>query len=85
MSGVATGKMVTLHARWSGDPPQVGDYLRSQGAAARFAYRIMEATPIGDRIKLRCERIRADAVPDGATLHVWKWEPRSPIKGMVWT
>lgn len=82
---VATGKIVTLHARWTGDPPVAGDYMRSQGAHTRFAYRIVEVTPNGSRLDLRCEQTGAWEVPEGARVHVWKWDRRSPTKGLVWT
>jgi hypothetical protein len=81
---------VKLHARWTGAPPNVGDYLMST-TRPRFAYLICEISRV-DRIvswdpvlktefqyfKIATERKPLDAVPKDARVHSWHWDKREP-------
>lgn len=82
---VATGKPVSINARWDGDPPKPGDYLRGL-VRPRFAYRIVAIMPTrtarslteSGRYTFHVERLPAGDVPAGATVHPWKWDSRDP-------
>lgn len=77
---VATGKR--LRARWEGDPPKVGEYLRSsvrpvyayviRGVRERRAYKLATARSL----ELVVDRVAADDVPADAIVHPWRWDPR---------
>lgn len=65
-----------LRARWEGDLPRIGDYMMSQ-SRPRNAYRIVyvrERKP--GTIDLVVDRVSATTVPEGATVHPWKWDAR---------
>ena len=55
----------------------------SQGRA-RFAYRIIGVEGSGENYRFEVERVTADAVPLGATVHAWKWDPRHKT-GAAWS
>lgn len=66
-----------LRARWTGDLPQVGDWLASP-SRPRYGYRIEKIIVAGlGKLKLGVERVPAAEVPwDSATVHAWRWDPR---------
>jgi len=83
---------VKLRARWTGTPPNVGDYLMST-QRPRFAYRICEVSR-HDRIvrwdseiktefqhySIAAERKPLDTVPKDAHVHPWRWDKRARQK-----
>jgi hypothetical protein len=89
-------RTVHLHAKWFGEPPKPGEFLRSE-KRPRHAYRIREVTPRGmssdvpidlygeptQRIDLQCEVVDLADVPTDAIVHPWKWDSRDK-KGVVW-
>lgn len=87
---VATGKKtgrktMTLRARWSGEPPAVGDYLMGSGGRVRSAYRIVCITPRASVLELEVDKVSPTSVPDGATVHDWRWDARSSRNGAAWS
>lgn len=68
--------------------PVIGDWLMSS-TRPRWAYRIVHlkgerplasfrpgAAPAAWQVTFECRRFRPDQVPEGATVHPWKWDPR---------
>jgi hypothetical protein len=73
---------IELPARWHGDPPRAGDYLKSPGRA-RVAYRVLEARrkdPRRNRMRygyvFTVVRVAVDAIPKNARVCDWYWDPR---------
>lgn len=67
---------VTLHARWRGNPPRLGDYLMAR--RARGGYQIVDIKPGSAPYDLRfvVERVpRAEA--ERAGYHEWVWDRRA--------
>lgn len=67
-----------LRAKWTGQPPCIGEYLMSQHRP-RFAYRIAAITTGDSESKLEFEvdKVKLHSVPDDAVVHPWKWDPRT--------
>ena len=70
-----------LPARWSGNPPAPGDFLKSP--RGRIAYHILEVRRRNPRTNARrygyvflVERRRPEDIPAEATVHAWRWDPR---------
>jgi hypothetical protein len=80
MAAVLT--VVTLRARrLTGDPPRAGELMAS--ATGKTVYRILGVTtvrtagdPLGERYRLAVGRLPQAEVPDGATIHPWRWGRR---------
>jgi hypothetical protein len=80
----ATRTVLTLRARrLTGEPPRAGELMAS--ATGKTVYRILAVTrvrtagdPLGERYRLACDRLRQAEVPDGATIHPWRWDRRAP-------
>ncbi len=84
---VATGKTSPpkkISARWSGEPPAIGEYLQSQ-LRPRGAYRIVSVVerPSG-MLDLLVDRVENKDVPSDAVVHAWKWDPRTKV-GAAWS
>lgn len=73
---------VSMQARWHGEPPKVGEYLRSNGPGTRYAYRIASIVRLGqlNMYVIEAHRIETSAVPLNAMIHVWKWDSRDRTK-----
>ena len=74
------GPPVTLRAWWTGDAPEVGQFLQS-AHRPRYGYEIvgvkLRKGPLGGRtFTLTCVRWRPTDVPEGATVWPWRWEKR---------
>lgn len=85
--------IVSVRARWDGQPPQIGEYLAARGHATKYAYRIVGVRLGKERpsdhgataYELDAERIPIKELPSGVTVHPWKWDPRSKgDQGRVW-
>jgi hypothetical protein len=55
--------------------PRIGDYLMSQ-TRPRNAYLIVHVRELTKNLDLVVERVSATDVPEGATVHPWKWDAR---------
>ena len=66
-----------IRARWDGEPPRIGDFLRSPGERARYAYAIWDVdVKSPGRLVLNVQRVDVSEVPAKATVHNWKWDAR---------
>lgn len=77
------GKPCTLTARWPGTPPGPGQFLKSPGPRARYAYEITAVKRIDPKknkgrynLRLVCVRWQPSEVPPEATIHEWHWDRR---------
>lgn len=74
-------KPLVMRARWHGEWPQPGDYLRS--IKATRAYQIIDVTPMkgailgGRRLRIRVWPVHLHDIDDGARVHTWKWDART--------
>ncbi len=79
-----TRTVITLRARFCGDPPLPGELMAAP--TGRVVYRIetvwtlrTAGEPTGaHRYRLTCARLAASEVPQGATIHPWRWGSRTP-------
>jgi hypothetical protein len=72
------GKAKTLKAHWAGNvPPRPGHFLVSVHRP-RVAYEILEVKEANGSpthpYRLRVSSFPLSDVPDGATIHGWKWD-----------
>jgi hypothetical protein len=89
-AGKAIDVRCVLRARWQGPLPVASEYLMARGHRARFAYRIVEVeqrSKDGDitHLMLTVDRLPIADVPDGATVHEWRWDQRGRNKGAAWS
>jgi hypothetical protein len=47
------------------------------------AYRITKVTPRSKVLELECDRLPPSSVPEGATVHAWRWDARTK-QGAAW-
>ena len=80
-----------LHARWSGPPPRVGDYLASP-TRPRFAYRVRGVRRVDPlvrwdparkaelhRLAIEVDRVPIAELPTAARVHDWRWDKRARV------
>lgn len=65
-----------MRARWSGEPPKVGEYFASSPDRARMCYRIVAIRGDVPRLVLTVERYRLVDLPAGVIVHLWEWDRR---------
>ena len=80
---VRTKPLIRLDMNWDGEPPRVGHFLRSEGPKARTAYEIVAMrhadkprAGFDHHLKLRCLRWPIADLPEWATIHAFRWNPR---------
>lgn len=83
-----TASTCILRATWmSTTPPAPGQFLCSPSRRARTAYEIVEVRQNGRgamgsyRLTLICARWPKSDIPKGATVHDWRWTPRTARRG----
>ena len=77
-----TRTVITLKARWCGDPPQPGELMAAPAGSP--IYRISSVvtlrqageTPGAHRYRLTCTRLALAEVPQGAEIHPWRCDRR---------
>lgn len=79
---VKSPKSIFLRARWIGDAPEPGHYVKTP--TGRVAYLIDEVRRIpgmpafgSRRLRLRCWRVPPSEVPPDAVIHPWRWTART--------
>ena len=79
-----TRTVITLKARWCGNPPQLGELMAAPAGSP--IYRISSVvtlrqageTPGAHRYRLTCTRLAPAEVPQGVEIHPWRCDRRPP-------
>lgn len=84
--GRAIGDVCVLQARWEGELPEPGHYLRTKFPHAKYSYKIVAIEPLKSiavlpgvtRAKFIVERC-APIPPAGAVVWAWAWNARRKV------
>lgn len=76
--------VITLRARFCGDPPRPGELMAAETGSAVYrvetVWTLRQAgeRPGAHRYRLACTRLLAAEVPSDAEIHLWRWGGRPP-------